>query len=208
MFKYFIILVLLMSFTACNKKNEEKHSSTASTPLSNHTKTVTDRNKKEKETVKHKPVKHKPVRRTNLFKEFKAPEFALKNTTGDIVKLSDYKGKVVLVDFWGTWCPPCRRMIPVLSSFVNKCGKEGVVLIGIHSSGNSPGPAAIDDFAGKVGVNYPMLLGTKEVENAYGVKGFPSLFLIGRDGQVKHKFVGVHALDEIRKYVRVEIDKK
>jgi len=192
MFKYTILLILLIPLVACtpNKNNP----------------------KQQEKKVTQKAVKPKKVttikRNYNGFKEFKAPDFELKNTTGDTVKLSDYKGKVILIDFWGTWCPPCRRMIPVLASFVNKCSKEGVVLLGIHSAGNSPGPAAIDDFAGKMGVNYPMLLGTREVERAYGVRGFPSLFLIGRDGMVKHKFVGVHPLDEIRKYVRKEIDKK
>ncbi len=194
MLKYSAILIILISLISCDSKKNTKNIKENATTV-------------KKEIVKKKTVK-KPVKRTNSFKEFKAPEFALKNTTGDTVKLSDYKGKVVLVDFWGTWCPPCRRMIPVLSSFVNKCSKEGVVLIGIHSSGNSPGPAAIDDFAGKMGVNYPMLLGTRKIENSYGVRGFPSLFLIGRDGIVKHKFVGVHSLDEIRKHVRVEINKK
>jgi len=198
--KIFILLALLTLFASCNKTNKTEDKVT---------------NKKVKETVKSveknkvkKKTNHNSVKRTNLFNEFKAPEFALKNTTGDTVKLSDYKGKIVLIDFWGTWCPPCRRMIPVLSSFVNKCSKEGVVLLGIHSAGNSPGPAAIDDFAGKMGVNYTMLLGTRENESAYGVKSFPTLLLIGRDGIVKKKFVGTHKLSEIRKYVRAEMDKK
>ena len=192
MLKYTAILIILISLISCDSKKNTK------TPPKKTKNTI---------TIKKKTIKRIP-KRTNGFQEFKAPEFALKNTTGETVKLSDYKGKVVLVDFWGTWCPPCRRMIPVLSSFVNKCSKEGVVLIGIHSAGNSPGPAAIDDFAGKMGVNYPMLLGTRKVQNDYGVRGFPSLFLIGRDGMIKHKFVGVHSLDEIRKYVRKEIEKK
>jgi peroxiredoxin len=196
--KYIILLITLTLFISCDKKASENND-------------IKDNKKvdvKKVELKKEVKASNLGVKRADGFQEFKAPQFSLKNTTGDTINLSDYKGKVVLLDFWGTWCPPCRKMIPVLSSFVNQCSKEGVVLIGIHSSGNSPGPEAIDDFAGKMGVNYPMLLGTQETEKAYGVRGFPSLFLIGRDGMVKHKFVGMHPVDEIRKYVRPEIEKK
>ena len=198
--KYLIILMSIFLTVSCNKKSNSDSVEKKDIKKKLETKKV--------KTTKNSHALHDKVRKTNAFKEIKAPEFTLENTTGDKVKLSDYKGKVILLDFWGTWCPPCRRMIPVLSSFVNKCSKEGVVLLGIHSAGNSPGPAKIDEFAGKMGVNYPMLLGTRENQNAYGVKSFPTLLIIGRDGMIKHKFVGVHPLSEIRKYVRKEMDKK
>ncbi|MBN2694970.1 TlpA family protein disulfide reductase [bacterium] len=134
-------------------------------------------------------------------------DFSLKSTTGETITLSKYRGRVVLIDFWGVWCPPCKKMIPVLAEFVNQCSDKGVVLLGIHSVSNFPGAEDIDFFAGQMGVNYPMLIGTPENEKKFDIKAFPTLIIIGPDGKIKHRFVGYHSVDEIRKEVRKELDK-
>ena len=202
------LLIITIVFISCTKKESDNNK----TVIKNTKKEILKKGhevkkevlKKGHEAKKELSKKIKEVKKEGLFK---APDFDLATTTGDRVKLSDYKGKILLIDFWGSWCPPCRKMIPTLSSFVNKCSAKGVVLIGMHSSFRNPGAEKIDMLAGEMGVNYPMALGQSEVEAAYGVKAWPSLFLIGKDGMVKHRFVGYHSLDEIRKYVKIEMDK-
>lgn len=144
---------------------------------------------------------------TKAFTPFLAPDFELKTTTDETIKLSNYKGKVVIIDFWGLWCPPCKKMIPVLAQFVNECSKEGVSLLGIHSVSNFPGNDKIDFFAGEVGVNYPMLIGTSDNEKNYQISAFPTLYIIGKDGFVNHKFMGYHSLESIKEKVREELNK-
>ncbi len=143
----------------------------------------------------------------NVDSSEKVYDFSLKNTTGETVTLSQYKGRVILVDFWGVWCPPCKKMIPVLAEFVNQCSDKGVVLLGVHSVSNFPGVEEIDFFAGEMGVNYPMLIGTPENEKQFDIKAFPTLIMIGSDGKIKHKFVGYHSVEQIRTEVRKELDK-
>jgi len=195
--KYILFLAIVAFLTiSCTKEKNLEIKKKVVKKVTENTSATSDRKVKKNTTQK--------VKKDGLFK---AADFELLSTTGDTVKLSDYKGKILLVDFWGSWCPPCRKMIPTLSAFVNKCSPKGVSLIGMHSSFRNPGAEKIDMLAGEMGVNYPMLMGKPEVEKAYGVKSWPSLFLIGKDGMVKHRFVGYHSLDEIRKYVKIEMDK-
>ena len=193
MFKSILLSMSLFVFVfSCNKSSDATENNIQS--------------KQEITSVKDNSNKEK--KQTNVFTPFFAPDFELKTTTDEIIKLSDYKGKVVIIDFWGLWCPPCKKMIPVLAQFVNECSKEGVSLLGIHSVSNFPGNDKIDFFAGEVGVNYPMLIGTSENEKNYQITAFPTLYIIGKDGFVNHKFMGYHSLESIKEKVREELNKK
>jgi len=184
------ILVILFLFLSCSKTTDKVE---ANNIIQKEVKTNT---------------KEIPQRgQTKAFTPFFAPDFELKTTTDETIKLSSYRGKVVIIDFWGLWCPPCKKMIPVLAQFVNECSKEGVSLLGIHSVSNFPGNDKIDFFAGEVGVNYPMLIGTSENEKNYQISAFPTLYIIGKDGFVNHKFMGYHSLESIKAKVREELNK-
>lgn len=119
-----------------------------------------------------------------------APDFALKSIEGKTVKLSDYKGKVVIIDFWATWCPPCRKGIPDLIS-IQKDFKDDLVIIGISLDGEK----TIKDVPGFVksyGINYPIVYGDEKVVAAYGgIEGIPTAFIVDKEGNVVDQHVGL-----------------
>lgn len=118
-----------------------------------------------------------------------APDFALKSIDGKTVRLSDFRGKIVIVDFWATWCPPCRRGIPDLIAIQNEYAKD-VVVIGISVDAESK--PDVPGFAKKMGINYPILYFTPEVVKAYGgIEGIPTAFLINGSGVIVDSHVGL-----------------
>jgi len=117
-----------------------------------------------------------------------APEFSLNDLNGAAVKLSDYRGKVVLLDFWATWCDPCRDEIPRFIELQDDLGKKGLQVVGISIDDD---PQPVRDFSRQLKMNYPVLMGDAKVGDLYGgVLGVPIAFLIGRDGRVYAKHVG------------------
>jgi cytochrome c biogenesis protein CcmG/thiol:disulfide interchange protein DsbE len=122
--------------------------------------------------------------------DIKAPNFSLKSVDGKTIKLSDYKGKVVIIDFWATWCPPCRKGIPDLISIQNEF-KSDVVIIGISLDGAQTikeVPGFIKDYA----INYPVVYGDENVIKAYGgITSIPTAFVIDKKGNVADMHVGL-----------------
>src|SRR5580765_7390474 len=118
-----------------------------------------------------------------------APEWELKDLDGKPVKLSDFKGKVVILDFWATWCGPCRMEIPGFVELQQKYGGQGLVVIGV--SLDDRGPEAVKSFIKQQRVNYSILLAnSKVVEDYGGVEGIPTTFIIDRKGMIVGKHVG------------------
>ncbi|MDQ6911524.1 MAG: TlpA family protein disulfide reductase [Verrucomicrobiota bacterium] len=112
-----------------------------------------------------------------------APAWDLKDLEGKPVKLSDFKGKVVLLNFWATWCPPCREEIPALIALQNTYKDQGLVVIGL--SVDQGGPAAVKSFAKRMKINYPIVLGDEKTAAAYGnVQVIPTTFFIDRAGDI------------------------
>jgi len=117
-----------------------------------------------------------------------APEFALQDLNGQPLELASYRGKVVLLDFWATWCTPCRGEIPHFVEFQDKYRAQGLQVIGISMD---DGPKPVREFYQEFKMNYPVALGDEKVADAYGgVLGLPVTFLIGRDGRMAAKYVG------------------
>ena len=117
-----------------------------------------------------------------------APEFALPLLDGGQLRLSSYRGKVVLLDFWATWCVPCREETPHFVELQRKYGDRGLQIIGI-SMDDSPDP--VRPFVQQFQVNYPVVMGTADVGSAYGgVLGLPIAFLIDREGRIQAKHMG------------------
>ncbi len=124
-----------------------------------------------------------------------APDFSLTSLDGRQVRLSDYKGKVVLIDFWATWCSPCRTEIPRFVEWQQKYGAQGFQTIGISMDDTvKPVRAFYQEFK----LNYPVAMGDEKVAQAYGgVLGLPVNVLVGRDGQIVARYVGMSDLREL-----------
>ena len=129
-----------------------------------------------------------------------APGFSLTGIDGQPVKLETYKGKVVLVDFWATWCGPCRMSIPHLVDLQRKYGDKGFQVIGI--SLDRTGAGTVGTFAQKLGINYPIGMGTPEVAKAYGgVRSIPQAFLIDRSSNLRDQIVGYRPMVELEQKI-------
>lgn len=124
-----------------------------------------------------------------------APDFTLnRSLDGKPAKLSDMKGKVRLVDFWATWCPPCREEIPGFIALQKKYQAKGLEVIGV--SVDQGGPEKVNDFVKKQGINYLSLMSSSEAEAAYGgIRSIPTTFLIDRKGKVVKKYLGATPME-------------
>jgi thiol-disulfide isomerase/thioredoxin len=128
--------------------------------------------------------------------------FTLKDMNGRDVKLSSFKGKVVLINFWATWCSPCKIEIPGFIELQGKYQEKGLVILGI----------SIDDpieklppFAQEFKMNYVVLVGRdrEDVQNAYGpIYGVPTSYLIGRDGKICARHIGFATKEQFEKEIR------
>jgi peroxiredoxin len=124
-----------------------------------------------------------------------APEFALKDADGKTVRLSDYKGKVVLLDFWATWCGPCKIEIPWFIDFERKYKDKGFAVIGV--SMDEEGWTAVKPFVSELAINYRVLQGNDSIAQLYGgVDALPTTFLIDRDGKIAATHAGLAAKDD------------
>lgn len=132
----------------------------------------------------------------------KAPDFSLKRARdGKEVKLSDYKGKVRIVDFWATWCPPCKAEIPDFISLQKQYQKQGLEVIGV--SVDRGGPDVVNQFAKEHGINYTSLMASEEAVAAYGgIRGIPTTFVIDRQGNIVKKYVGQVSKDQFEKEIK------
>jgi peroxiredoxin len=119
-----------------------------------------------------------------------APDWTLKNLAGQTVSLSDFKGKVVVLDFWATWCPPCRAEIPHFIELQNEFKAKGVTIVGL--SVDSIAPADVAKFAKDNGMNYPIVMADEKTATAYGAdQGIPTTVVIDGKGNVVATHLGL-----------------
>jgi peroxiredoxin len=113
-----------------------------------------------------------------------APDFTLRTMSGPNMRLAEQRGRVVMVNFWATWCGPCRQEMPQLDRLYQKYKSSGFVLLGVNVDDDTHKAA---DVAGKLGVTFPVLLDTdKAVSKLYDLSTMPSTVLIDRDGKVRY----------------------
>jgi cytochrome c biogenesis protein CcmG/thiol:disulfide interchange protein DsbE len=117
-----------------------------------------------------------------------ASDFKLQDLNGKIVKLSDFKGKAVLVDFWATWCPPCRESIPGIEKLYKTYGGKGLVVLGI--SLDEGDWDSVKAFAAERGITYPVLKGTEAVASQFQVRTIPMLVIINKEGKIVKRYLG------------------
>ena len=129
-----------------------------------------------------------------------APKWELKDINGQVVSSEQLKGKVVVVDFWATWCGPCRIEIPGYVEMQKKYGKDGFVIVG--ASVDQGGPGVVKAFADKNGVNYTLVMADEAVVSAFGgVEAIPTTFLIDRNGQIRDRKIGAQESAEYEQKV-------
>ena len=135
-----------------------------------------------------------------------APDFVLKSSTGENLRLSEYRGDVVMINFWATWCGPCRQEMPLLDDLYARYGRVGFSLLGVNIDDDSRRAMQMID---ELGVNFPVLFDeTKEVSKLYQVDAMPVTVLVDRDGTVRHVHHGYKPgyeekyLTEIRSLLR------
>jgi len=117
-----------------------------------------------------------------------APDFTLTSIDGNRVSLAEHRGKVVLLDFWATWCPPCRAAIPHVVELQNQYRADGFAVVGMNMDQDSEDLTA---FLQRNTVNYPIVRVTEDVRMAYGgVSSIPIAFLIDRQGRIRQKYLG------------------
>jgi cytochrome c biogenesis protein CcmG/thiol:disulfide interchange protein DsbE len=134
-----------------------------------------------------------------------APEFALKDIDGKVVRLSDYKGKVVLLDFWATWCGPCKIEIPWLKEFQRKFRDRGFEIIGV--SMDDEGLTVVKPFVKELAINYRIVIGDDTTAQLYGgVDALPTTFVIDRDGKIAAVHVGLTSKGEIEHGIEEVLD--
>jgi thiol-disulfide isomerase/thioredoxin len=111
------------------------------------------------------------------------PAWELPDLGGKTVQLYDFRGRIVVLNFWATWCPPCRREIPALIAFQKQYADKGVTVIGVAMDEN--GLERVANFAKRMGINYPVVLGDgKTAEACGGIEALPTTFILGRNGAV------------------------
>jgi thiol-disulfide isomerase/thioredoxin len=142
-----------------------------------------------------------------------APEVTFKDLDGKDVTLAQYKGKVVLVDFWATWCDPCRIEIPWLIEMQQKYGAKGFTVLGVAMDDEGKSVVApflekerFDVNGQKLPMNYPIVLGNDPIADKFGgLLGYPTGYLISRDGKVVKKMQGLTSYDEIAKAIESQL---
>jgi peroxiredoxin len=116
-----------------------------------------------------------------------APSFTLTDINGRSVSLADFRNKVVVLDFWATWCPPCKREIPDFINLQTDYASRGVQIVGIALDQ----PDKVKAFAQQNGMNYPVLYGNDQIAARYGgIEGIPTTFIIDRNGNIVNRFEG------------------
>lgn len=142
-----------------------------------------------------------------------APKVTMKDLQGDDVTLEQFRGKVVLVNFWATWCGPCRIEMPWFIEFQEKYGPQGFTVLGV--SMDEDGKSVVEPFirgeefdldGRKVKVNYPILLGNDDLAEKFGgLLGLPTTLVISRDGKITKRFIGLVNHEMILKEVETQL---
>lgn len=130
-----------------------------------------------------------------------APSWALRDLAGEMVESSDFDGKVVVLNFWATWCPPCRMEIPGFIDLQKEYEEEGLVIIGV--SLDEAGPDVVAEFSESMGINYPIVMADMRITGAYGgIRVLPTTYIIDREGNIRNTHVGYLRRGPLEKVIK------
>jgi peroxiredoxin len=133
-----------------------------------------------------------------------APDFKLASLDGKQVKLSDYRGKAVLLNFWATWCGPCKIEIPWFMELEKQYGPQGLVVLGVAM--DDDGKETVTKFADEMKIDYTILVGNDQIADQYGgVAGLPTTFYIDRSGKIVKKVPGLVSHSEIEEGIKTAL---
>lgn len=133
----------------------------------------------------------------------KAPNFVLADMSGELQRLSDYRGQGVLLNFWATWCEPCKREMPLLESQYQKYKDQGILILAVNVGETD---LVVNEFVNRFDLSFPILIDNKqEVLTAYGVNPLPATFLIDKDGYVVRVHTGEIINEDIANEMMEEI---
>ena len=138
-----------------------------------------------------------------------APDFTLTSINGEEITLSDYRGKVVVINFWATWCGPCRYEIPMLIEFQELYGTDKLIVLGVAI--NSGSKEAVEKFADEFNITYPILYGSDEelgkLVYMYGnFASIPSTFIVNRKGEVTNFIKGAQSRSVFQTYIERQLE--
>lgn len=119
---------------------------------------------------------------------FPAPDFSLRDLRGNAVRLSDFRGKIIFLNLWATWCPPCREEMPSMERLYRRFKGQDFAMLAVSEDTD---PAVVRGFVSEMALSFPVLLDTDgKLPSRYGVTGYPETFVIDRDGNVIQHFIG------------------
>lgn len=135
----------------------------------------------------------------------RAPDFSLRDLQSETVRLSDFKGKVILLEFWATWCTPCIETIPVLIRIQEKYRDRGFTVLAVSLDSGQDIGTSLSDFKSEYGLNYPVLIGNDEIKKNYKLISIPTSFVISRDGVIMSLHMG--AVNNYEEKISEDVEK-
>ena len=133
----------------------------------------------------------------------RAPEFSLRTVDGKKISLADYKGKAVLINFWATWCAPCKIEMPWFVALHNQYASQGFEILGVSEDDADTPRSKLAKFGKEQGLNYPLLVGEDAMSRKYGgVEFLPTSYFVGRDGKVVAETAGLVSKDEVEASIK------
>lgn len=158
--------------------------------------------KKEESQTKEIEIENSHVQSDGVQIGDKAPDFALQTMNGEEMKLSDLRGKKVILNFWATWCPPCRAEMPDMQKFYEKNAGEGIEILAVNLTDSEKSLADIEQFMDEFEITFPVLLDEQsEVAMAYYAFSIPTSYFIDSNGAIQQKMVGAMNYDFMVKQI-------